>query len=408
MQTSIGKVFGVNCRVRDKKSESVRFIAMGDLDVWKRDVTRWSYREATNAGTKFSNGDTLIARITPSLENGKTAWINSLEDGEVAQGSTEFIVLSPKDNVTDGLFGYYLCRTERFRTAMIASMTGTSGRQRVPTEAVADYEFVLPPLAEQKRIAHILGSLDDKIELNRQMNETLEAMAQALFKDWFVDFGPTRAKMEGREAYLAPEIWELFPDELGEDGVPVEWEQVALDSRLEEVSERTPISELTLETYISTENMLSNRGGVTSASSLPKAVTVPRYQRGDILISNIRPYFKKIWRASNNGGRSADVLAFRVREERDKEFIYCLVSRDLFFDFMMQTSKGVKMPRGDKDAIAAWSFSYPGHALAEAFSKVVRPFFVQAEFVARESLELTAVRDALLSRLISGEVEIGE
>lgn len=89
--------------------------------------------------------------------------------------------------------------------------------------AVYIRDVFIPPLAEQKRIAHILGSFDDKIELNRKMNETLEAMAQALFKDWFVDFGPTRAKMEGKEPYLAPELWELFPDKLGEDGVPEGW-----------------------------------------------------------------------------------------------------------------------------------------------------------------------------------------
>jgi len=95
--------------------------------------------------------------------------------------------------------------------------------------AVYIRDVFIPPLAEQKRIAHILGSFDDKIELNRKMNETLEAMAQALFKDWFVDFGPTRAKMEGKEPYLAPEIWELFPDKLGDDGVPEGWRERRLD-----------------------------------------------------------------------------------------------------------------------------------------------------------------------------------
>ena len=81
----------------------------------------------------------------------------------------------------------------------------------------------LPPLAEQDAIASILGALDDKIDLNRRMNETLEAMARAIFKDWFVDFGPTRAKMEGRAPYLAPEIWALFPDRLDDEGKPEGW-----------------------------------------------------------------------------------------------------------------------------------------------------------------------------------------
>ena len=86
---------------------------------------------------------------------------------------------------------------------------------------------------EQRAIAHVLGTLDDKIELNRRMNETLEALARALFKDWFVDFGPTRAKMEGRDPYLAPELWDLFPDKLDEDGKPEGWEDGKVEDYLE-------------------------------------------------------------------------------------------------------------------------------------------------------------------------------
>ena len=89
---------------------------------------------------------------------------------------------------------------------------------------VRDLQIPLPPIAEQDAIASILGALDDKIDLNRRMNETLEAMARAIFKDWFVDFGPTRAKMEGRAPYLAPEIWALFPDRLDDEGKPEGWE----------------------------------------------------------------------------------------------------------------------------------------------------------------------------------------
>ena len=112
------------------------------------------------------------------------------------------------------------------RNFAISQMTGTSGRQRVPAESLAHLTVRIPPLPEQRAIAHILGTLDDKIELNRRMNETLEAMAQATFKDWFVDFGPVRAKVEGREAYLPEDVWGLFPDsfqesELGE--IPRGW-----------------------------------------------------------------------------------------------------------------------------------------------------------------------------------------
>ena len=95
------------------------------------------------------------------------------------------------------------------------------------TQLLSDLPIAHPPLPEQRAIAHVLGTLDDKIELNRRMNETLEAMARALFKDWFVDFGPVRAKMAGREPYLPPDVWSLFPDrlapsELGD--IPAGWQ----------------------------------------------------------------------------------------------------------------------------------------------------------------------------------------
>ena len=90
--------------------------------------------------------------------------------------------------------------------------------------AVYVRDFDVPDIEEQRAIAAVLSALDDKIEVNRRMNETLEASARALFRDWFVDFGPTRAKAEGRPAYLAPELWSLFPDRLGDDGVPQGWE----------------------------------------------------------------------------------------------------------------------------------------------------------------------------------------
>ena len=111
------------------------------------------------------------------------------------------------------------------------------------------------------------------------------------------------------------------------------------------------ISELCNSTYISTENMLPEKGGVTEASVLPTMIQTQIYENGDVLVSNIRPYFKKIWHANQNGGCSNDVLVFRANEGVDSEFLYYVISDDAFFDYSMATSKGTKMPRGDKDAL---------------------------------------------------------
>lgn len=122
--------------------------------------------------------------------------------------------------------------------------------------------------------------------------------------------------------------------------------------------EKVAVSSLTLKNYISTENMLPNKAGITKATSLPKCNTTQRFECGDVLVSNIRPYFKKIWKARFNGGCSNDVLVFSAKEGFDTEFLYYVLSDDSFFEYSMATSKGTKMPRGDKKSIM--NYEVPG------------------------------------------------
>lgn len=132
--------------------------------------------------------------------------------------------------------------------------------------------------------------------------------------------------------------------------------------RLEDIccfrKEKVAVSSLTLKNYISTENMLPNKAGITKATSLPKCNTTQRFECGDVLVSNIRPYFKKIWKAKFNGGCSNDVLVFSAKEGIDTEFLYYVLSDDSFFEYSMATSKGTKMPRGDKKSIM--NYEVPG------------------------------------------------
>ncbi len=163
------------------------------------------YFEKYNGGVKFRNGDTLVARITPSLENGKTAYVDFLEDNEIGFGSTEFLVLREKYPNTDKQYIYYFSISNDFRDVTIKSMTGSSGRQRVQTEVVKNFEFYLPPLEEQKAIASVLSSLDDKIDLLHRQNQTLEKMAETLFRKWFIE----DAKEDWEEVKLG-EIFDLL------------------------------------------------------------------------------------------------------------------------------------------------------------------------------------------------------
>ena len=129
-------------------------------------------------GSKFCNGDTIMARITPCLENGKTAFVDVLEDGEVAFGSTEFIVMRARAGVGDPQFVYYLAISPEFRNVAIKSMVGSSGRQRVQQSVLGELELTVPPLEEQEAIGYFLAILDQKIALNDGINDNLLAQAQ--------------------------------------------------------------------------------------------------------------------------------------------------------------------------------------------------------------------------------------
>ncbi len=182
----LGDVVQINPSTKVNKGQSVKFISMDKLDPFTKVPNGYEKRKFSS-GTKFTNGDTLLARITPCLENGKTAFVDFLDDLEVAAGSTEFVILRNIEGLTDPAYIYYLSISPAFRDYAIKSMVGTSGRQRVQNDVLAKMELSLPPLDQQKKIANILGSLDEKIELNRRMNEALEQLGQALFRHYFVD-----------------------------------------------------------------------------------------------------------------------------------------------------------------------------------------------------------------------------
>ena len=184
----------INPSVRLERGRKYPFVDMSAVSAGSRPAYALQSREFKGGGSRFQNGDTLMARITPCLENGKIGrYCESVAEGG-AHGSTEFIVIRGRSGTTDTEYAYYLTRWEEVHNFAVGQMTGTSGRQRVPVESFDHLMVPIPPLSEQRAIAHILGTLDDKIELNRRMNETLEAMARALFKSWFIDFDPVRAK----------------------------------------------------------------------------------------------------------------------------------------------------------------------------------------------------------------------
>jgi hsdA len=176
-----------------KKGQIAPFIDMAALPTNERDIVEIT-EKAFTGGAKFRNGDTLFARITPCLENGKTGKVSNLSDEVIGHGSTEFIVMTAKDSEIDEDYVYYLARLPEFRKFAQMRMTGTSGRQRVSWQDLAEFTFAFPEPEKRKAAGVFLKTIDDKIQLNTQTNQTLEHIAQAIYKSWFVDYEPTRAK----------------------------------------------------------------------------------------------------------------------------------------------------------------------------------------------------------------------
>ena len=305
------------------------------------------------------------------------------------------------------------------------------------TTILSELPFVLPPWSAQVLIGDAIEAYDRKLDLNRRINQTLEAMAQAIFQSWFVNFDPVKAKVaaiqEGRDPLraamtavsgkadaeidaLPPEQYEqlaataaLFPDEMEESElgeIPKGWASSSVADVAEFGGGKVDVSALSKDIYISTENMLENRGGVSRAASIPSVATVPSFRIGQILVSNIRPYFKKIWMARFDGGRSPDVLALEPIVPQSTEFLYNLMYQDAFFEFMTRTAKGAKMPRGDKDAIMGWRFPCPDEVLMVCFSEKVRHYYEYINSLKSESDSLAELRDTLLPKLLSGELQV--
>lgn len=204
----------VNPTVKLKKGEIYPFVSMDVIQPFYKPVEAKEEREFKSGGAKFENGDTLFARITPCLENGKIAQVKNLKNGK-GFGSTEFIVLRGKEGITDTDFVYYLVTNKSFRENAERLMVGTSGRQRVDKQQFEDQIISIPDLETQKKISSILGTIDRKIELNVEMNKTLEEMAMTLYKHWFVDFGPFQdGEFVESELGMIPEGWECI--EIGE------------------------------------------------------------------------------------------------------------------------------------------------------------------------------------------------
>lgn len=293
--------------------------------------------------------------------------------------SSAYYVFESKDKevLSPEYLMMWLCRPENDR--YIGFISGGDVRGGISWETFCNIPIRVPSIEKQREIVKEYNTIQDRIKLNEQMIQKLEETAQAIYKEWFV---------EGIDVENLPEGWR------GE----------SLSELCSYSSKRISINELTFETYISTENMLQERAGITIANGLPTATNVTKFEIGNILISNIRPYFKKIWLANFRGGCSNDVLCFIPKSEIPSLYLYQILEKDNFFEYVMAGSKGTKMPRGDKKWIMNYETIVPSSELLEKFSIASKKLQNEIQLRRQESQKLTELKELLLSKLVTIEL----
>lgn len=327
--------------------------------------------------------------------------------------SSNQMKLSVDQEVAVPLFVYYYLASPASREKIIRDSEAT-GVPKTNLTYLKTFPIVLPSLPEQKVIAHILGTLDDKIELNREINQTLEAMARAIFKSWFVDFDPVRAKMEGRQpAGMDAGTAELFPDEFEESAlgmIPKGWRvgklgDIANNSRRgvqpENIKAGTP--------YIGLEHI--PRGSIALSDwGTSEDITSNKYcfSQGDILFGKLRPYFHKVGVAIQNGVCSTDILVIVPRISEWYSLVLFYVSSVDFVKYTNLTSTGTRMPRTNWQDMARYEIVIPAKETAKFFNEQVLSIVDAIRSNIFQSSTLTSIRDTLLPKLLSGEIRVKE
>lgn len=377
MITTLNDIAHVNPRESLSKGSQAKKIAMEFLQPFAKKISGFSM-DQYKGGSKFRNGDTLVARITPCLENGKTAYVDLLDDEEVGFGSTEFIVLREKKGRSDRQFLYYLSISPEFRDIAMKSMTGSSGRQRVQTDVIKTYPFNLPPLHEQKAIAEVLSSLDDKIDLLHRQNKTLEAMAETLFRQWFV--------------------------EEAED----DWEEGCLGDIAKNKTQTVKVQDMhSGDTYVAMEHIdrkciILHRYGSTNEIASNKY----SFEKGDILFGKLRPYFHKVCTAPFKGVCSTDILVIESKKPHWNHFCLFAFFQDDVIRYANIGSSGTRMPRTSWKVLSQYSLVLPSEEKLQKFNNVVNPILEKMESNRSGIITLEKMRDTLLPKLMSGEVRV--
>lgn len=360
------------------KGAIAKKIPMDILQPFTKDIFQYEL-QPYNGGAKFRNGDTIMARITPCLENGKVSKVNILTKDEVGFGSTEYIVLRAIPNVSDPDFIYYLTISDFVRAPAIKSMVGSSGRQRVQQNVLETLKLPLPPYDEQKKIAAILSALDEKIAINREINDNLEQQAFSVFDNLI-------ANTENNDCTVFDYAFLNPKRTLAKN-------QVARSIDMSQLS--------TSGAFPSGWEMKPFNGGM-------------RFTNGDTLLARITPCLengKTAFIDFLDDGEvafgSTEYIVLAPKNDTPPEMLYCLARYPAFVDYAVKNMNGSSgRQRVSAETVGQYRLPlFDKHSLV-LFKEVVSPMFLKMRYNSLENMRLAELQDALLPKLMSGEIDV--
>lgn len=359
------------------RGDGVKMIGMGEIFANSRigaiSMSRVPVTEKELSNNCIKNGDILFARQSLALEGaGKCSIVIDVTEETVFE--SHLIRARIDSSKANPYFVYYYFNSyvgkEHIKT--IVEQVAAAG---IRGSDLVRLKVPCPDLETQDRIAAILSALDEKIATNRAINDNLASLLQTIYQERF-----------------------------GNDILAVN--QGVLSDICSYSRDKVAVSELNVRTYFSTENMLSGKAGSTEATSLPTTSQTTACHKGDTLISNIRPYFKKIVYCEDKCGCSTDVLCFTPSQPCYSAYLFSTLYADRFFAFMVAGSKGTKMPRGDKQQIMTYPVVLPSEEELAGFNTIASPLLEQIYSNRSENKRLSILRDTLLPKLMSGEINV--
>ena len=367
---------------------------------------------------QFSNytlkvGDVVIATVGSWPTNPASVVGRAIRVPEEANGlllNQNAVRLRSNEHLNQQ-FLYYLLSADHYQNFIVSTAQGSASQASIKLKDIFSYQALIPPPSEQEAIVSVVGALDDKIENNRRMNETLEEMARAIFKSWFVGFDPVHAKAAGNApAHMDAETAALFPSSFGDDGLPVGWVQAALGDIVENPKRTVKPNEVDDSTpYIGLEHMPRNcvalgdwgaAGKVTSNKS--------KFEKAEFLFGKLRPYFHKVGVAPVSGICSTDILIIKAKEELWRSITIACISSYEFVNYTDKTATGTKMPRTNWKDMSRYRITLPEEKVARNFNDIIFPMLERVISNVEENQTLSDLRDTLLPKLMSGEIRVAD